>query len=167
MELHQLLPDFRMNSFESIESMVNALLRLEAMPGCCIAINDLFHSIRNLKESASLFGLDEVVTLSGEMENALVLVYRGELASDEPLITLLLSCCAHMRTLIGQTNSDWTGRAHLTVESAGGELLSQLKNYQLEHSSEQMSDTSLYSPPGSVPIGLMNSLAHSGVHSGL
>lgn len=137
MELHQMLPDFRMESFESIESMVDSLRHLEDTPGCCAAINDLFRAINTLKESAGLFGLDSVVVLTRAMESVLARVCKGEVPSDEPLITLLLSCCAHMRTLIGQTSSDWTGRPHWKVETTEDELLGQLEGYRLEASVEQ------------------------------
>ena len=106
MELYQMLPDFRIKSFECIDSMEGYLLHLEDTPGCRAAINDLFHAIYPLKESSALFGLDSVVALARAMENVLVRVGKGEMPSDESLITLLLSCCSHMRTLIRQTSTD-------------------------------------------------------------
>ena len=129
MELYQMLPDFRRESFAWIDSMEGCLLHLEDTPGCCAAINDLLRVIHTLKESAGLFGLDGVVVLAGAMENVLFRVCEGEVASDEPLITLLLSCCSRMRMLIGQTGSDATGRPHLKIETTEVELLGQLDEY--------------------------------------
>jgi two-component system chemotaxis sensor kinase CheA len=128
MELHQMLHDFRMESFEWIESMEGSLLHLKHTPGCRAAINDLFRAIHTLKESAGLFGLNEVIDLAHAMENVLARVCEGELSSDEPLVALLLSCCDHMRTLIGQTSSDWTGK----IETTEDELLGQLERYRLK-----------------------------------
>jgi two-component system chemotaxis sensor kinase CheA len=130
MELHQLLPDFRTESFKWIESMEGSLLHLEDTPSCYAAINNLFGTIHTLKESAGLFGLNEIVVLVGAMENVLVRVCEGEVPSNEHLVTLLLSCCDHMRTLIGQTSSDWIGRPPLEIATAENALLGQLEGYQ-------------------------------------
>lgn len=132
MELYQMLPDFRIDSFEWIDSMEGYLLHLEDTPGCCAAINDLLRATRALKGSAGLFGLDSVVILARAMENVLVRVYEGEVPSDERLITLLLSCCSHMRTLIRQTSPDLAGRPYLKIKTTEAELLGQLEEYWAE-----------------------------------
>ena len=127
MELYQMLPDFRTKSFEWIDSMEGYLLHLEDTPGCRAAINDLFRATYTLKESAGLFGLNGVVVLARAMESVLVRVCKGEMQSDEPLITLLLSCCSHMRTLVRQTSSDLADSPHLKIETTEIELLGQLE----------------------------------------
>lgn len=132
MELHQMLPDFCMESLEWIESMEGALLHLEDTPGCCAAINDLLRTTHTLKEAVGLFGLDGVVVLARSMEDVLVRMCEGEVPSDEPLITLLLSCCEHIRALIGQTSPDWIGRPHQKIETTEDELLGQLEGYRLQ-----------------------------------
>jgi two-component system chemotaxis sensor kinase CheA len=155
MELHQLLTDFRMESFELIESMEESLLHLEGTPGYRAAINELFRAISRLKESASLFGLDRVIVLACAMEVVLVRVDRNELPSNEILITLLLSCCTHMRTLIGQTSATWMGKVYLKCETKEDELLSLLNDlcqrspntYLLESAHSLSLNRSLMSPP--------------------
>jgi len=134
MELHQMLSDFRMESLEWIESMERALLHLTDTPGCGAAINDLFRAIPHLTRSAALFELDGVVVIAHAMESVLVRVCKGEVPSDETLVTLLLSCCEHIRTLIGQTSSDWNGKPHLRVEITEDALLGQLEGYRLQAS---------------------------------
>jgi two-component system chemotaxis sensor kinase CheA len=114
--------------------MEGSLLHLEDTPGCCAAINDLLRAIHTLKSSAGLFGLDNVVVLACAMENVLIRVCEGEVPSDESLITLLLSCCSQMKTLIRQTSSDLVGRPHLKTETTEVELLGQLEEYRLEAS---------------------------------
>jgi len=136
MELHQMLSDFRTESFERIDSMERSLLYLANTPGCGAALNDMFRAMRTLTDSASLFGLGGVVALTRAMENVLVRVCEGEVPSDESLLTLLLSCCEHMRTLIGQTSSDWTGSPRWKIETTEDELLGRLEGYRLMASVE-------------------------------
>lgn len=131
MELHQLLPDFRIESLAWIELMNGSLLHLERMPGCHVAIDNLLYATNALKGSAGLFGLDYVVDLAKEMENVLARLNSDDRASpNDSLIALLLACCEQMKTLIEQTDPDWAGKPDWENQTMEMALLSQLKEAQ-------------------------------------
>lgn len=127
MELHQLLPDFRMENFALIDSMESSLLYIEETPDCHAALIDLLLAINSLKTSVGLFGLDRVVALADAMEEVLVRWYRARTLPDELLTTLLLSCCSCMRARIGQTSSAWNSSPHSENGATEEELLAQLE----------------------------------------
>lgn len=129
MELYELLPDFRMESLEWIESMESSLLLLDDTPGCCVAINNLFREVCKLKASAGLYGLNSLVELACAMEKLLVCARDGDVSSDERLSTLLWSCCVHMRAMIEQTSSTWTGRQFSQRKTTVDDLLSQMEDF--------------------------------------
>jgi hypothetical protein len=72
--------------------------------------------------------MNRVVILADAMEKVLIRMYRGEALPDESLITLLLSCCAQMRMLIGQTSPDWIANTQWKNKTTEDKLLSQLND---------------------------------------
>jgi len=129
MELYQMLPEFREESFEWIESMECSVLLLEKTQDSSTVIKELLGSIQSLKSSVGLFDLDDAFIMLGALENMMVRITDGDLSLDENIITLLLSCCSHMRILIGETDSDWRGRENLQIKNNEAALMSELEQY--------------------------------------
>jgi two-component system chemotaxis sensor kinase CheA len=129
MELYQMLQEFREESFEWIESMESSLLLLEKTKDSSAVIKEILRDIQALKSSVGLFALDDAFVMLRELENMVVRVSNGDFSFDENLITLLLSCCSHLRILIGETDSEWKGRDHVQIKNNETKLMSGIERY--------------------------------------
>lgn len=134
MELYERLTDFCMDSLELIRGLEESLLYLEGKSGRHATVNNMCCAIHTLQESANLFCMDHVVVLADAMEKVLIRVDRGEVLSDEPVIALLLSCCARIRMLIEQTSPDWITSPQWKSKVTEDELLNQLNGISLKSS---------------------------------
>lgn len=100
MNLDLALQTFLVEGRELLAEMEAALLRVsgEDDPGESIAA--IFRAAHTIKGSAGLFGLNDVVSFTHEVESLLDLVRDGAVTLGEPLIELLLACNDHIGTLI-------------------------------------------------------------------
>ena len=126
MELYELLPDFRNDSIRWTEFMNDSLQHLEHFPGCRVAMDNVLYAIDVLRNSAGLFGLGHVIELADGMESAMTQMSSQRELFDNASIPLLLSCCAHLRMLIEQTDPDWVRAERFEIESMEQALLGQL-----------------------------------------
>jgi two-component system, chemotaxis family, sensor kinase CheA len=101
MELEDALPTFIAESRELLDAMEASLLTL-ADAADAEAVNAIFRAAHTIKGSSGLFGLDAVVAFTHVAESVLDLVRDGTVAVTPELVTLLLSCCDHMRLLIDE-----------------------------------------------------------------
>ncbi|QHI97504.1 chemotaxis protein CheA [Xylophilus rhododendri] len=116
MQMDEALPTFIAESRELLHDMESALLGVLELDERQEAINAIFRAAHTIKGSAGLFGLDAIVGFTHVMESVLDRVREGELALDEPLVQLLLSCADHLAGCIralaaGQAEPDEAARA--------------------------------------------------------
>src|SRR5690606_38173954 len=110
MNLDQALHTFIAESRELLEAMEAALLGLSQSDEDTRAesINAIFRAAHTIKGSAGLFGLDRIVAFTHVVESVLDDVRGGAIATDEALISLLLSCGDHIAALIDATEATRT-----------------------------------------------------------
>ena len=100
MNLDDALNTFVIESRELLESMEDALLKVEQSPDDADLINAIFRAAHTIKGSAGLFGLDHVVRFTHNAENVLDQVRAGKLPINGEIVALFLEVCDHMGTLI-------------------------------------------------------------------
>ncbi|TXI22063.1 MAG: chemotaxis protein CheA [Roseateles sp.] len=128
MNLDQALHTFIAESRELLDDMEAALLRLSDADAeeTSAALNAVFRAAHTIKGSAGLFGLDHVVAFTHVAESALDEIRAGRLAIDASWVTLLLSCCDHMRALIHAIDAGHT-EPDPALEAEGLPLLDALR----------------------------------------
>jgi two-component system, chemotaxis family, sensor kinase CheA len=100
MNLDAALQTFIVESRELLESMEDALLRIEQMPDDADTINAIFRAAHTIKGSAGLFGLDDIVAFTHVAESVLDKVRSGELAVDADMAATLLASGDHILELV-------------------------------------------------------------------
>lgn len=100
MNLDDALKTFVIESRELLESMEEALLKVEQAPDDSELIAAIFRAAHTIKGSAGLFGLDYVVAFTHNAENVLDMVRAAELRITGPLVALFLEVCDHMGILV-------------------------------------------------------------------
>ncbi len=124
MSLDPGIQTFLTESSELLESMEDALLRLEDTPGDSDLINAVFRAAHTIKGSAGLFGFDAIVAFTHQVEGALDRIRAGKLAFDSTLGALLLRCGDHIRALIDPIASGQEALPDVIV--SGQQLLAQI-----------------------------------------
>jgi two-component system chemotaxis sensor kinase CheA len=100
MNLDAALQTFIVESRELLESMEDALLRIEQTPDDADTINAIFRAAHTIKGSAGLFGLDDIVAFTHVAESVLDKVRSGELAVNAHMAATLLASGDHIRELV-------------------------------------------------------------------
>lgn len=127
MNLDDALQTFIAESRELLESMEEALLRIEQSPDDADTINAIFRAAHTIKGSAGLFGLDDIVAFTHVAESVLDKVRGGELRVDSQLVALLLASGDHMTALVD--NAVDGGELTAPVRERGQTLVDQLNVY--------------------------------------
>jgi two-component system chemotaxis sensor kinase CheA len=127
MNLDAALQTFIVESRELLESMEDALLRIEQSPDDADTINAIFRAAHTIKGSAGLFGLDDIVAFTHVAESVLDKVRSGELAVNADMATTLLAGGDYIRELVdGVANgTDMTD----ALREKGQALVNQLNTY--------------------------------------
>ncbi|WP_153110961.1 chemotaxis protein CheA [Propionivibrio limicola] len=133
MNLDDALNTFVIESRELLESMEEALLRVEQSPHDEDLINAIFRAAHTIKGSAGLFGLDHVVAFTHNAENVLDSVRSGELEIDGDLVALFLQVCDHMGSLVANVAEGKEFGEDIRQRS--DELTAQLKGQMTAHQS--------------------------------
>ncbi|MEW6563647.1 MAG: chemotaxis protein CheA [Pseudomonadota bacterium] len=100
MNLDDALHTFVVEARELLEQMEEALLDIERGQENDDTINAIFRAAHTIKGSAGLFGLDHIVGFTHVAENVLDKIRGGKLSFNIPLLTLMLSVCDHLNTLM-------------------------------------------------------------------
>ncbi|TAN66794.1 MAG: chemotaxis protein CheA [Methylobacter sp.] len=99
-DINPALETFSQEVDELLTAMEEALLGLEAMPDDADCINSIFRAMHTIKGSSGLFGFDDVVAFTHEVETVLDQVRNGERTIDAELIAVLLACQDHTARII-------------------------------------------------------------------
>lgn len=121
------LPTFIAESRELLQSMEEALLRIEQSPDDADTLNAIFRTAHTIKGSAGLFGLDDIVAFTHVAESVLDKVRSGELRVDAELVALLLATGDHMSELVN--NAADGGELTDLVRETGQTLIDRLNVY--------------------------------------
>ena len=127
MNLDEALNTYVVESRELLESMEDALLRVEQSPEDEDLINAIFRAAHTIKGSAGLFGLDYVVSFTHNAENVLDHVRSGDIAISGDLVALFLRVCDHMGQLIDNVARATPPTDDLLAQSAA--LIAELKAF--------------------------------------
>jgi two-component system chemotaxis sensor kinase CheA len=96
------LDDFMEEAREIVENLNSALVGLEKNPGKSgETVNDIFRYFHNLKGNSGIIGYREMNALTHEAETLLNRVRKGEMATSNAMIDLLLGVVDMIETLIG------------------------------------------------------------------
>ncbi|MBG0791060.1 MAG: chemotaxis protein CheA [Desulfovibrionaceae bacterium] len=99
------LADFLEEAQEIVENLNRCLLALEGEPdGADELINDTFRYFHNLKGNSGIIGFKELNSLTHEAETLLNRVRKGEIASSQSMIDLLLATVDLIETLVSKVN---------------------------------------------------------------
>jgi two-component system chemotaxis sensor kinase CheA len=128
MDIDQALQTFIVESRELLEAMNDGLLGVEHTQDRPELVNAIFRAAHTIKGSASLFGLDYIVTFTHVLESVLDEAREGIVKISGELITLLLSCGDHIGLLIDGVEAGQRGADEATVQQ-GAPLLKRLRAY--------------------------------------
>ncbi|WP_281556153.1 chemotaxis protein CheA [Thalassomonas sp. RHCl1] len=106
MDLDPVIQTFLIEAKEQLEEMEEKLLSLEQDPGDIEAVNAVFRAAHTIKGSGGMFGFEHLVAFTHEVESVLMRMRKEELAIDQLLISVLLSCSDHIRVLVDCTGAD-------------------------------------------------------------
>ena len=99
------LADFLEEAHEIVENLNRCLLSLEGdSDGSEELINDTFRYFHNLKGNSGIIGFKELNSLTHEAETLLNKVRKGEIASSQGLIDLLLASVDLIEALVGKVD---------------------------------------------------------------
>jgi two-component system chemotaxis sensor kinase CheA len=128
-ELQAAMGAFIAESREQLAAMEAALLAVDQGTERTETINAIFRAAHTIKGSAGLFGLDAIVDFTHAAESVLDAVRAGELALNESLVILLLSCCDHLSACMDELEQAPDDPPACVGASAAEPLLLQLRRY--------------------------------------
>ncbi len=103
------IADFLIECGESLASLDNDLVRLEANPEDMSLISSVFRTLHTVKGTSGFLGFSELGRVAHAGENVLGLMRDGKLAPSEATITAILHCVDAIREILS------------TIEVAGAE----------------------------------------------
>lgn len=110
MSMEAALQTYFTESRELLEDMEARLLEIESQDAEELpeTLNAVFRAAHTIKGSASLFGLDGIVSFTHVVESVLDRVRDGMIGVDPELISLMLRCQDHIGTLVDETEAEGT-----------------------------------------------------------
>jgi len=108
-EADQLLDDFLVESFESLDQIDLEMMDLEVESDSPDLLDSIFRGIHTIKGTASFFDLFQLSNLAHSAENLLSLMRSGHIKADSQIIDALLASLDAMRLMldtVSQTGTD-------------------------------------------------------------
>lgn len=125
-EQDELLNDFLVESKENLDHLDEELLALEANPSDSELINAIFRRLHTIKGVCGFLDLHKLETVSHAGETLLQAVRSNELQVDDRIITLLLSLCDAIRTIVNSIETT-KSEGSQSFEDLAAELLTAAK----------------------------------------
>ena len=100
MNLDGALQTFFAEADDLLNSMEDALLRLDDGDHDMETINEIFRAAHTIKGSAGLFGLNDIVSFTHIVENVLDRARDGKITISSDLLSILLPCRDHISVLV-------------------------------------------------------------------
>lgn len=120
------LETFSQEVEELLTAMEDGLLGLEVAPDDADCINSVFRSMHTIKGTSGLFGFDEIVAFTHEVETVMDRVRNGEQAIDADLIAILLACKDHTAQIVQFILANEGQSLPELLQQQGQELINQL-----------------------------------------
>ena len=98
--MEDLLPDFLMETTESLAQLDNALVKLEAQPDDKPTLSSIFRHVHTIKGTCGFLGLSRLEHLAHAAENVLGQHRDGKLAVTPASITLILRALDGVRSIV-------------------------------------------------------------------
>src|SRR5215468_3525197 len=105
LDLAQFHETFFAESFEALDSMEAALLKLSAGDADLDLINTIFRVAHSIKGGSATFGFTDVAGFTHTLETLLDQLRSGKRRVDSGLVDTLLRSCDLMREMLGATQS--------------------------------------------------------------
>lgn len=121
------LETYIVESQELLEQMEQGLLACSEGDADSETINAIFRAAHTIKGSAGLFGLDDIVAFTHNVESVLDQVRDATTQMDAALVTLLLQCRDHMSRLIEALATATTPPPE--IQAAGDAMQARLATY--------------------------------------
>jgi two-component system chemotaxis sensor kinase CheA len=103
LDLAQFHDTFFAESFEALDSMENALLKLSAGDADAELVNTIFRVAHSIKGGSATFGFTDVAGFTHTLETLLDQMRAGKRRVDASLVDTLLRSCDLMRDMLGAT----------------------------------------------------------------
>jgi len=128
-DLQDVLASFYVEAAELMVQLEASLLCLEDTPDSADELNALFRTVHTVKGTAGLFGLNEVVAFTHQVETVLDKLREGQFKLSPALSSLLLACKDHIQALLDLAQREAPVTPELKATDAA--LLQQLQALQL------------------------------------
>lgn len=135
------LETFSQEVDELLTAMEEALLGLDGAPDDADCINSIFRAMHTIKGSSGLFGFDDIVAFTHEVETVLDRVRNGERSIDAELVSVLLACKDHTAQLIQYILLNEAEPLPEALQQHGRELIAQLVGQPTEVTTGGMPST--------------------------
>ena len=113
---------YREEARELLSDLEAALLELEESPDDRENIGRVFRALHTIKGSGAMFGFDDIVSFTHQLESAYDLVREEKVQLSKEMIVLTLSAGDHIRSLLEDA-----GSANVSKMEKGEQLLSTLR----------------------------------------
>lgn len=125
-EQDELLNDFLVESKENLDHLDEELLALEANPADSELINAIFRRLHTIKGVCGFLDLHKLESVSHAGETLLQALRSNELKVDDRIITLLLTLCDAIRTIVHSIETT-KSEGDKSFEALAAELLTAAK----------------------------------------
>lgn len=105
----------------SLEDAEQAFLQLENSSGSQETIDQIFRLAHNLKGSSQAVGFEQVGEFTHHWESLLLKIKEGLIQIEKPVVSLLLACLDHVRTMIHGLRED------LDAKFESGDLIARME----------------------------------------
>jgi len=105
LDLAQFHETFFAESFEALDAMEGALLKLSAGDADLELVNTIFRVAHSIKGGSATFGFSDIAAFTHTLETLLDQLRAGKRRVDSALVDTLLRSCDLMRAMLGATQS--------------------------------------------------------------
>ena len=140
MNLEPAIESFKIEAQELVSEMETIFLQLESDSGDDEAINSVFRAAHTIKGSAGLFGFDETVRFTHEIESILMMARDHELTISHELCEIMIRCCDQISEMVSHTSLEGEDFEEKTL-SLSQTLLSELTSLAGIPATQAISET--------------------------
>lgn len=97
---------FKEEAYEYLDELEACLLDLEETPGNTDAIERVFRALHTIKGSGGMFGFENIVAFTHDVETVFDLVRKGEIPVTGELVNLALSAGDTIKSMLDVSDSD-------------------------------------------------------------
>jgi len=97
---------YREEAYELLEGLEDALIELEQKPGDLDIVGRVFRAMHTIKGSGAMFGFDDIAAFTHTIETVYDLIRDGKLSVTPDLISLTLSACDQVRSMLDASSGE-------------------------------------------------------------